>query len=179
MSVARRIGGAALDFSLSIVLLIGSVGSGITGQIGASRLLYGMGRDSIIPKKIFGHLNKKYLNPDLNVIIIGALALLGAIILNYEDCALLINFGAFFAFMGVNLASSLEYFFRVKEKTVRMFLLDFVPPAIGFIFCLIIWFNLPARTFIVGGTWMLAGMLYLAIRTKGFREKMAMIDFTE
>jgi len=179
MSVANRVGGIVLDTSLSFILLIGSVGSGVTGQTGASRLLYGMGRDGVIPKKIFGHLDKKSATPNYNVMIVGGLACIGALLLNYAECANLINFGAFFAFMGVNIASVREYFFKSGEKTVRGFLMNFLPPAIGFVFCLAIWLNLPMKTFLIGGSWMLAGIIYLAIRTKGFRKETALIDFSQ
>lgn len=168
MSVAKRVGGSLLDGSLSVVLLVGSIGSGITGQLGAARLLFGMGRDGAIPQKVFGHLGKKNAVPTYNVLFIGGLVLIGALLLNYEECARLINFGAFFAFMGVNIAAIREHFFKAKVKTVKGFLLDFVPPAIGFVICLIIWLNLPLKTFIIGGGWMLSGIIYLAIRTKGF-----------
>ena len=179
MSVANRVGGSLLDASLSIILLVGSIGSGMTGQIGAARLLYGMGRDNVIPKKVFGHLGEKTAVPTYNVLIIGILALLGAALLNYEECARLINFGAFFAFMGVNVASMREYFFKDKNKTVRSFLSNLVPPAIGFVICLIIWLNLPLKTFLIGGSWMLAGIIYLAISTKGFRKSAVMMDFSQ
>jgi putrescine importer len=177
MSVANRVGGTFLDASLSFILLLGSVGSGVTGQVGASRLLYGMGRDGVIPKKIFGHLDKKHSSPNYNVIIVGVLALLGAIVLNYEQCANLINFGAFFAFMGVNIAVIREYFFRDKEKSVKSFFLNFLIPFTGFLVCLIIWLNLPVMTFVIGGSWMLIGILYLAIRTNGFRKSTVMMNF--
>ena len=178
MSVAHRVGGVVLDASLSFILLLGSVGSGVTGQIGASRLLYGMGRDSVIPKKIFGHLDKKHSSPNYNVIIVGTLALIGAISLNYEQCANLINFGAFFAFMGVNIAVIREYYFKSRDRSVKSFFLNFLTPFAGFLVCFIIWLNLPAMTFIIGGSWMLAGIVYLAIRTNGFRKGTVMIDFS-
>jgi amino acid transporter len=179
MSVAHRVGGPVLDTSLSIILLVGSIGSGITGQLGAARLLFGMGRDSVIPKKIFGHLGEKNAVPTYNVFLIGGLALIGALALNYEECARLINFGAFFAFMGVNIASMREYFFKAREKTTKGFFLNFLPPAIGFVICLIIWLNLPVKTFVIGGGWMLVGVVYLAIRTRGFRKPTVMMDFTQ
>jgi amino acid transporter len=81
MSVAHRIGGTFLDVSLTVVLLIASIGSGIAAQIGASRLLYGMGRDGIIPKKFFGHLDKKYSTPNYNIMLIGMIALFGSLLL--------------------------------------------------------------------------------------------------
>jgi hypothetical protein len=48
---------------------------------------------------------------------------------------------------------------------------------LGFLFCLLIWINLPLKTFIIGGSWLLAGIIYLAFRTRGFREGMTMINF--
>jgi amino acid transporter len=170
MAVANRVGGNVLDTSLSLILLVGSVGSGMAGQLGASRLLYGMGRDSVIPKKFFGHLDKTHSGPNYNVMFVGALALIGAFLLNYQECARLINFGAFFAFMGVNIASIREYYFKPPQKTFKSFLYNLLPPTAGLIFCLIIWLNLPIKTFIIGGSWMLAGTIYLAVRTKGFRK---------
>ena len=178
MSVANRVGGSLLDGSLSFILLLGSIGSGAAGQLGASRLLYGMGRDNVIPKKTFGHLDKKSASPNYNVMIVGSLTLLGAILLRFEEAARLINFGAFFAFMGVNIASIREYFFKAEVKSIKGFLLDFLPAGIGFLFCLIIWLNLPLKTFIIGGSWMIAGIIYLGVRTNGFRKSTVMIDFS-
>jgi putrescine importer len=97
---------------------------------------------------------------------------------DYEECAQLINFGAFFAFMGVNIASMREYYFKKPQKTVKGFFFDFLPPAVGFLICLFIWWNLPLRTFIIGGSWMVAGIIYLAIQTKGFRRQTPVISFS-
>jgi putrescine importer len=132
----------------------------------------------LIIENIFGHLDKKHASPNYNILIVRSLMLLGAILLNYEEAARLINFGAFFAFMGVNIASIQEYFFKAEEKTIKGFMLDFLHAGVGFLFCLIIWLNLPLKTFIIGGSWMIAGIIYLIVRTKGFREKTVMIDFS-
>ncbi len=166
LAVANRVGGSFLDALLSATLLIGSIGSGITGQLGAGRLLYGMGRDGVIPKNFFGHLDKKSAIPKYNVILIGILTFIGALILNYEECARLINFGAFFAFMGVNLACVREFYLKSGKKTYRSFILDLTFPVIGFTVCLIIWLNLPLKTFIIGLGWLVVGGLYLWIKTR-------------
>jgi hypothetical protein len=136
-----------------------------------------MGRDGVIPKNIFAHLNKKHACPDYNVLIIGILACIGAFLLNYAECAQLINFGAFLAFMGVNVASVNEHFFKSTKKSFKTFFLYLLPAMLGFLFCLLIWINLPLKTFIIGGSWLLAGIIYLAFRTRGFREGMTMINF--
>lgn len=176
LAVANRVGDNLLDVLLSATLLIGSIGSGITGQMGAGRLLYGMGRDGVIPKKFFSHLDKKNAIPKNNVILIGILTLIGALILNYEESARLINFGAFFAFMGVNIACIREYFFLIKKKTVRMFVFYFLFPLIGFIVCFIIWINLPLKTFYVGGSWLAAGAIYLMLNRNKVRNRANPVD---
>jgi amino acid transporter len=178
MAVARRVGGAVLDAALSMILLVGSVGSGVTGQIGAARLLYGMGRDGVLPRRFFGYLDRKHAGPSRNVVLIGALTLVGAAILSYEESAKLINFGAFLAFIGVNLACLREFFWR-GPKSVRSALLNFLPPAVGAIVCLVIWKSLPLKTLAIGGAWMAAGIGYLAILTSGFRRALPAVDFSD
>ncbi|PWT71598.1 MAG: APC family permease [Bacteroidetes bacterium] len=178
MSVARRVGGITLDLSLTIILLVADIGSGMTALTGASRLLFGMGRDGIIPKKFFGHLDKKYQTPNYNILLIGAITLCSSFFFNYEESARLINFGAFFAFMAVNIASMREYYFKSKNKSVKSFFVDFLPAGVGFCICLFIWLNLPLKTFIIGGTWMVAGIIYLSIWTKGFRKPTPVISFS-
>ena len=79
--------------------------------------------------------------------------------------------------MGVNIAAMREYFIREKDKTVKSFLKNCLPPAIGTIICFYIWWGLPLKTFIVGGAWMAVGIVYLFIRTNGFRKKIEMMDY--
>jgi putrescine importer len=178
MAVADRIGGSGLDAALSLVLLVGSIGSGVTGQIGAARLLYGMGRDGVLPRNFFGRLDAKHGSPVRNILFIGALTLAGAAVMNYEESARLINFGAFLAFIGVNLAALREYYFR-GSRTVRSFFFYFLPPMLGAAVCAIIWKSLPMKTFVIGGLWMSAGIVYLLFRTSGFRKPMVMTEFSD
>jgi hypothetical protein len=39
------------------------------------------------------------------------------------------------------------------------------------------WYNLPLKTFIIGGNWMRRRIIYLVVSTKGFRIRTVMIDF--
>jgi hypothetical protein len=54
-----------------------------------------------------------------------------------------------------------------------------VLPAIGFIFCTVIWWNLNPLAKTAGGIWFVIGVVYLASKTRFFRERPAMIDFSE
>src|SRR5260370_4269250 len=83
MDVARVVGGRNLFLGFGAVLLISSLGCGLAGLIGAVRLLYSMGRDNILPRKIFGHLNAARGNPSFNVLIARGRAHLGRLAMQW------------------------------------------------------------------------------------------------
>jgi hypothetical protein len=90
-------------------------------QIGAARLLYGMGRSEALPKSFFGVVDPKRHVPRNNVIFVGLIALGGAMLVSiglfsYGLGAEMLNFGALIAFMGVNLAAFIRYDVREAKK---------------------------------------------------------------
>lgn len=178
MTVCAKVGGDLLFNAMTITMIIACLGSGLAGQLGAARLLYGMGKDGIIPKKLFSHLGPKYNSPVYNLVIIGVLSGTGALLLNYQKVAELINFAALIAFMGVNLAAINQFYFK-PSLNKRNLITDLLLPAGGFLFCLWIWINLPVGSGIMGGTWFLIGVIYLAITTKGFRKRAKILDFKD
>src|SRR5690606_11858918 len=91
--------------------------SGLAAQLSASRLLYAMGRDGVLPKRFFGYLHPKFNSPVANILLIGVLSL-GAIFLSLEEATSLINVGAFTAFSFVNLCVIFNFF---KQKGPRSF----------------------------------------------------------
>ena len=177
MDVASRVGGSRLFDAMALTLILASVGSGLSGQAGAARLLFGMGRDQVLPKKFFGSLSKKHSVPTYNIVLIGFLTLLGSLFLDFERAAELLNFGAFLAFMGVNLATIRHFYFTPAMAVQRKLFRDFILPACGFLFCLSIWWGLPRPAQIVGGFWLVAGVIYLTILTRGFRVKPTKLSF--
>ena len=179
MDVTRRVGGALLFQAMAITLIIANLGSGLSGQVGAARLLFGMGRDNVLPRRIFAYLDPKHSNPSRNIWIVGLLAFGGALVLDYELAAECLNFGAFLAFMGVNLATAHQFFDRRQAGRKRRLFADALVPGLGFLFCLEIWLNLPTPAKLVGGGWFLVGFAYDALQTRGFRLQPRMIDFSE
>ena len=163
--VAGRAGGAILFQVVNMTLLVATIGSGMGSQLGAARLLYGMGRDNTIPRSFFGVIDFRRGIPRNNVLFTGALALGGAFAMSYQLGAELLNFGAFIAFMGVNAAAFTHYFLREQRKSWTMGL----PPVLGFLICLYIWLSLRTPAKIAGGIWLGIGILYAAYKTKGFR----------
>jgi putrescine importer len=167
--VARQAGGFFLFHLLNFTVLIANIGSGFGSQLAAARLLYGMGRNDAIPKGFFGKIQAKRRIPANNVILIGAVALVGAFVTTYENGAEMLNFGAFIAFMGVNAAAFVHYYLRPKEKNIG----DFLMPVIGFVVCAAIWWNLGPRAKIAGSIWLGLGVAYGAWKTNFFRKEMS------
>jgi amino acid transporter len=170
--VARRAGGFFLFHLLNFTVLIANIGSGMGAQLGAARLLYGMGRSDGIPKRFFGAIDPKNHIPRNNVIFVGAIALIGAFLISYERGAELLNFGALIAFMGVNAAAFIRYFWRAQEKSWT----NLVPPLLGFVICFFIWRNLDPHAKLLGGVWMAVGIAYGAVKTRGFKANLVNFD---
>ena len=183
---------------VGFTLLLANFGSGLGAQIGAARLLYGMGRSNALPRSFFGVVDEKHRIPRNNVFLVGGVALVGAFLLEivagYKTYALgatsltwetfkkimnggeayglgaeMLNFGALIAFMGVNVAAFLRYYVRAKEKKLGFL----IPPVLGFVICLGLWLNLSRPAIIVGSIWMLAGIAFGVWKTSGFRKPMS------
>src|SRR5713226_2014380 len=103
---------APLFAVVGFTLLVANFGSGMGAQIGAARLLYGMGRSKALPQSFFGVVDAKRHVPRNNVIFVGLVALAGAFVVSYGLGAEMLNFGALIAFMGVNLAAFFRYHVR-------------------------------------------------------------------
>jgi putrescine importer len=170
--VAAIAGGVWLTRVLSAILLLATVGSGMGSQLGAARLLYGMGRGNAIPKRFFGAVHPKTHIPANNVIFVGAIALIGAFLISYDTGAQLLNFGALIAFMGVNLASPTHYYIRGEDRTLS----QLIPPLLGFLTCLFIWIHLSKLAMVVGSIWMIAGITYGAWKTRGFQDRHPILE---
>jgi amino acid transporter len=175
VQVAGRAAGAWLFSSINVTLLVATIGSGMGSQLGAARLLYGMGRGNALPKSFFGVIEPKRRIPQNNVVFVGLLALAGTAVLNFERAAELLNFGALLAFMGVNAASFVHYFLRQRQRTLSSFLL----PILGFVICLVLWLHLSKPAKIAGIIWMLLGIGYGAARTRGFRSELVSFDIPD
>lgn len=179
MDVSRVVGGALLFEAMAAILIVANFGSGLTAQGSISRLLFCMGRDGMLPRRAFAYLNAKRNAPVFNICLVGLLAFLGALVLNYERSAELINFGAFLAFMGVNAAVVRQFYIVGAGTRKKKVFTDIVLPAAGFIFCLAIWLNLATPAKIAGTIWFAVGFSYNVVLTRGFRLKPAQVDFSE
>jgi putrescine importer len=170
--VAGRAGGQWLFAVINVTLLVATFGSALGAQLGAARLLYGMGRSSALPRSFFGAIEPKKRIPRNNVLLVGAVALIGAMVLNFERGVELLNFGALLAFMGVNASALARFYFREPHK--RWF--NFVSPVLGFLICLLLWLSLSWRAKVLGVVWMALGIAYGAYNTRGFKRELVNLE---
>ncbi len=77
LDIGRRAGGPWMMGFLTFILLVAGLASALTGQAGASRLLLGMGRDGVISRRVFAHVDARYSTPSRSVYLMGAFALVG------------------------------------------------------------------------------------------------------
>jgi putrescine importer len=159
--VAGRAGGQLLFHLMNVTLLVASVGSGMGAQIGAARVMFGMGRDKALPAA-FAYVNPKTQIPSRNVWLTGALALIGAWAMSYQLGAEMVNFGAFLAFSGVNLAC-IQHERRSGWPGGRMAI---AMPLLGLIINLYIWANLRWQAKLAGAIWVAVGLAYVALRRR-------------
>jgi putrescine importer len=176
VDVTGRVGGVALLKATAVLLVVANVGAMLTSQVAAARLLFGMGRENLIPARYFARLHPIRNTPDINIILLGIVAFVGAQVLSYELTAELLNFGAFLGFMGVNLAVIWKFWVHRADGGGRKFFVDLVIPALGFLFCTAIWVGLNNPAKIAGSVWLVVGFFVLARHTGWFRHSIVMSD---
>jgi amino acid transporter len=154
VQVAGHAGGPIVFAIVNAALLLATIGSGMASQLGAARLLLVMGQDGAIPRKFFGAVHPKNRIPRNNVLLIGAICLVGALFLSYQLGTELLNYGALLAFMGVNLSSAVLGWRRGKGAEWFPILLSVA----GFLVCGFIWLNLSSLARIAGTIWAVVGI---------------------
>ncbi|BAU27292.1 putrescine importer [Aneurinibacillus soli] len=176
--IALTIGGTLFQAVFLAAALTSTLASGIASSVSASRLLYAMGRDRVLPERIFGYVHPRLGVPVYNVVLI-ALTSLTALCLDLITATSFINFGALTAFTFVNLSVIVHYMVRRKERGWKAMLNYMVLPLIGISFIGFIWAHLDAKSVMLGLAWSTLGLLYLVYMTKAFRHKPPQFHFEE
>jgi putrescine importer len=165
--IAKYIGGALFQSLFIGGYMMAVLGCGVTQQMSAARILYAMGRDGTLPQKFFGFLNKAG-SPALNVVLLAVLAS-SAIFLDLSQAASLINFGAFVAFIFVNVSVIFTFAKVVRERNAKAILGWVVLPLLGVTINVWLFFSLDTTAMTVGLVWVGVGLVYLLFRTRFFR----------
>jgi putrescine importer len=173
-------GGNLLSTVLSYAVIAAALANAIDATGGASRLLFGMGRDGVIPRRIFGYLHPKTAAPVINVGIIGVLAIF-ACTRDLNTILAMINFGALFAFTLVNLAVIGHFVIRGGRRSPKDLLRYLVAPGIGAFVILWLWTQLSSINWLfalqwpsdpaqlIPFAWLLIGIAYVVWTSRFFR----------
>ncbi|MGO0061132.1 APC family permease [Brevibacillus fluminis] len=176
--IALHIGGMLFQSVFLAGAIAACISNGLATQASAARLLYAMGRDGVLPKKVFGNVHPRYGTPIFNIVFIGMLALL-ALFLDLETAASFINFGAFTAFTFVNLCVIVYYFKQKHTHTVKSILANVLSPLLGISFNAYLWYNLEVGALIIGLIWVAIGLAYLIYVTKWAKVTLPDFEFEE
>ena len=153
----------------------------MAGMGAVSRILLGMGRDNILPKGFFGSVSKKWHTPVKNILLVSVIGCTGIFYAdNLIGAAELVSFGCILGFIMVNISVVLHFYkhkgLREGAKNKIMYL---IVPLIGAIVLAIAFIFVGKGAKILGCIWLLIGLVYLAIKTKGFKELPPEMTFEE
>lgn len=176
--IARNIGGDLFVSFFLIGLIVGQFTSGLSAQASASRLLFAMGRDGVLPRPFFGRISKRFETPVNSIVLCGVVALL-ALHMDVTTSTSFINFGAFLAFSLVNLSVIFHYYLNAQRRGLRELVLFLVFPLIGLFADLWLMVSLDHLAIWLGVSWLAIGLIYLAVITGGFRQQPPEMNFEE
>ena len=169
LDIGQRAGGPLMMGFLTFILLVAGLASALTGQAGASRLLLGMGRDGVISRRVFAHVDPRYSTPSRSVYLMGAVSLAGSLLLHFQLAVELLNFGAFVGFILVNLSVIRHFYLRLRRRSGLALATNLIFPLAGAAVCFYVWLNLSSMARMAGFAWLGLGVIYLAVITRGFR----------
>ncbi|TCB78163.1 APC family permease [Acinetobacter sp. ANC 4173] len=168
--ILQAVGGVAFKTAVLYFAIVTVMASGISAHAGVSRLMYVMGRDGVINKKVFGHISPRTYTPSYNILIVGLVALTAGF-MDLDIVISMISFGALTAFTFVNLSVISRYALRDgRTKSTKEIMNFVVIPMLGFLSIFAMWLEIEETALKYGLWWAMFGILYLGYKTKGFKQ---------
>ncbi|WP_300674746.1 APC family permease [Desulfoluna sp.] len=168
---AAKAGGEGFRVLLLVInILAVGVANIMAAQTAAARMLYGMGRDGVIPKA-FAKIHPKYKTPYVGTLVIGVISCIIPLLLNLTQLVRLVNFGALSSFILLNIA--VFVFFFIKEDRRHTFgdiIKYLVCPVCGIAILLFVFSGFEKLTYVIGFSWLAVGIIIGAVMSKGYKE---------
>jgi amino acid transporter len=159
--VVMKIGGFWLKILLSIFgVLVAGIPTALTAQAATARLLYGMGRDGMLPRALARVSPRKV--PDNAIYLVAAVTLiLGLLLVNrLELLSSMVSFGALLGFLLLH-CSVIAH--AVRQKKYRAWFQYLLLPSIGFLIIAYVLLNAQVNAKIAGGVWIITGAGVLVV----------------
>lgn len=170
------IGGPVFAGFVNAAMLIGTIASCLAVQASGSRLLFVMGRDGVLPRRIFGRLSARFRTPVVSLLIIAVIGVAGQFF-TVGDATSLINFGAFLAFATANVCVIVRWWRASDRPRTAVGVIGWIlVPIVGAVVDLFLLANLSPLALGIGCAWVVLGFVVLAVLTRGFRRPVPSID---
>lgn len=158
----QAIGGPALASVFTFVIIFSILSQGMSSMTTVTRLLFVMGRTSLLPRR-FGSVHPRFRTPVFNILLASVISL-SALFVSLETAIKFVNFGALTAFLFVNLSVIFHYIVREKRRAPKDLLLRLLCPLLGAGFVLYLITLLDLSSLLLGGGWLLAGLVVYAVK---------------
>ncbi|MEN4474026.1 APC family permease [Mycolicibacterium cosmeticum] len=178
LEVMTTAGGQFLNSFFTAAYVAGALGSAITSQASVARILYAMGRDGILPRKVFGHVSPRFSTPVYAIAFVSVISL-AAVFVDLALLASVVSFGALVAFSVVNLSVIKHYFVDLTQRHGTQLIGSLVLPLIGFALTVWLWTSLSGTALVVGLIWLAIGFIWLLAVTRGFSRPTPTLDLQE
>lgn len=183
LDVVSRVGGIShfggqfmYNFFLA-AYLTGVFASAMTAQTSVSRIFYAMGREGVLPRRIFYKIHQRFRTPHLSILFVATFSLL-SLVLPLDLVVSMISFGALVAFTFVNLCVIKNYL--SSERCSLIVLIKYgLLPGIGVLLSLWLWTSLEKMAMTIGVIWLAVGIIYLLIITRMFTKKIPSLSDDE
>ena len=180
--VSLRAGGESFGRFFTAGYLVELAVFNVVATAAGARLLFGMGRDTLLPKAVFAAVGRRWKTPHWNICIIVAVEFILGNLSNIDTLSNLVNYGALFAFALLNLAVIWLYYVRRQGDVapgtrvsvdgrpagtghIRYLLL----PLVGAAVIATVWLSMDRLALIIGTAWLGLGIAYIVIQSRGFQ----------
>ena len=168
LTMLTHLGGNLLTSLFLAAYVTGAMGSALASQASVSRILYSMGRDRVLPHRIFGSLSRRFRTP-VGAMLVVAIISISAVFSSVDFVASIVSFGALTAFSLVNLSVISVFLIRKNVEGKKSIFIHGCLPLIGFALTVWLWTSLSLITLVVGLSWIAVGIIYLVWLTRGFK----------
>lgn len=175
LDVMAAAGGELLSAFFTAAYVAGCFASVMASQATVSRILFAMGRDRMLPRRLFAFVHPRFRTPAGATAAVAVVSVVG-LALDLMTLSSLISFGALVAFSMVNLTVIKHHLIDERRGGARAILLYGVLPGIGFLLTAWLWTSLSGSALAVGLIWVGVGVVILAAMTRGFRKPPPEID---
>jgi amino acid transporter len=162
-----QVAGLAAGHWMTVLVAVSSalaaaVANSLVAQNATARLLFSMARDRTLPT-FLAHVSPGRRVPERAVVLVAVISLVLGVALagQVEFLSTLVNVGALVSFLLLHVSVGVYFLIKRRERTYGMHL---VVPLIGFVIIGYVLYNADTNAKLVGGAWLLIGVVVIVVR---------------